>query len=41
MFKRAIEHGKSGFIEEHLREAERRTDGSPYVLFTEEIALGD
>lgn len=41
MFKRAIDHGKTGFIEAHLKEAERRTNESSYVLFTEEIEIGD
>lgn len=41
MFKRAIEHGKSGFIEAHLKEASRRTGSSSYVLFAEEIEIGE
>jgi mono/diheme cytochrome c family protein len=41
MFKRAIEHGRSGFVEAELKEAERRSDASPYLLFKEEISLGD
>ncbi len=41
MFKRAILHGKSGYIEAELKEAEKRTERSSYVLFREETELKD
>ena len=41
LFKRAIEHGASGFEPEYLREAVKRTNASPYVLFSEELDIGD
>jgi hypothetical protein len=41
MFKRAIEHGGSGFEPGYLKEAEERTNSSHYLLFKETLDIGE
>lgn len=41
LFKRALKDGGSGFEPEYLKEAEKRTNTSTYVLFREELDIGE